>query len=1040
MLPFSVRSRRLIFALWVCVWPLAHAAAQSQATTGEVNGRVIDAQSGALPGVAVTAKNPDTGYTRTVTTNEEGLYLLPLLPPGTYDITMELTGFTSTTRRIALTVGASVTYNHTLQLSSIAESVTVTAATPLVETTSTVRSSTVPQAAIDNLPINGRRFQDFVTLTPTVQVDTQRGQLSFAGQRGINSNVNVDGADYNQPFFGGIRGGERSNNAFTVPQESIQEFQVVAAGYSAEFGRSTGGLVNAITKSGTNTMRGSALYVNRNRDWAEKNAFGQTAAPTQQQFGGSIGGPLVRDRLFYFGAVEQQLFENTRNVVFNLTGISPTADTQEAYDYYKSLETPFETTNDATALLGRVDYQLGTGSRLSVRYSYSRNEALNSNAVGNALSDTTTSALSNNGTEKDGTNTLVGQYTSALRSNLLLEARGQYAREERPRIANALEPTVQSQVGNYGTVNFLGQNIQKDWRAQAAVNLTAVRGTHTVKIGTEYNHVDASQLFGFNQFGRWTVNGAPNVALEVLSVGGTNPNRFDVPIATASYLKQLGNLELALATDELAFFAQDAWRVTPKLTVNYGLRWEGAFNPTPEANNEFMLNALDGFTFPSGRTVDPTQIPNQLNQFGPRVGFAWNPGDDGRTVVRGYSGIYYARTPALLWTSPMNNFRVPPGDLSVQLPFTAPAGNPNTTLYRQLLLIGIDLNRMPLNQLPILSTEQITQIASALGLTVNPYLGAQPLMIDENFRNPRATQVGGGVEREVRQGWTASADVTYVKTDHLQRNRELNLSVPEPRATDPAQRPFFPTARPNTSLGSVQVRESTARSEYTALALTTKLQKAWGLVNANYVLSKSMSDDDNERDSGGPQYENTYDLSPEWAAARLDRRHQFNGYAVFYLPANFDVSTGFRLLSGIPIDATMGRDANNDRGGADRPYSAPGVPFERNAFRNEPFKEVNLRAQWALNLQGRRLLFTAELFNLFNWDNIQLSNQPLSGNTVTNYCAGTAPDDCGFAGPTNPNFLSLRDNNPSSATYGELITTNNPGAPRQVQFGVRFQF
>jgi hypothetical protein len=1040
VLPFSAR-RRFILALCVCIWPVAHAAAQSQATTAQVNGRVIDAQGGALPGVAVTAKNPDTGYTRNVTTNEEGLYLLPLLPPGTYDVTMELAGFTTTTRRIALTVGATVTYNHTLQLSSIAESVTVTAATPLVETTSTVRSSTVPQAAIDDLPINGRRFQDFVTLTPTVQVDTQRGQLSFAGQRGINSNVSVDGADYNQPFFGGIRGGERSNNAFTVPQESIQEFQVVAAGYSAEFGRSTGGLVNAITKSGTNSTRGSALYVNRNRDWAEKNAFGQTAAPTQQQFGGSIGGPLVRDRLFYFGAVEQQLFENTRNVVFNLTGVSPTADTQEAYDYYRSLETPFDTTNDATALLGRVDYQLGAGSRLSLRYSYSRNEALNSNAVGNALSDTTTSALSNNGTEKDSTNTLVGQYTSALRGSLLLEARGQYAREERPRLANALEPTVQSQVGNYGTVNFLGQNIQRDWRAQAAVNVTAVSGTHTVKVGTEYNHVDASQLFGFNQFGRWTVNGAPNVALEVLSVGGPNANRFDVPVATATYLKQLGNLQLALATDELAFFGQDAWRVAPKLTINYGLRWEGAFNPTPEANNDFMLNALDGFTFPNGQTVDPTQIPNQLNQFGPRVGFAWNPGDDGRTVVRGYSGIYYARTPALLWTSPMNNFRVPPGDLSVQLPFTAPAGNPNTTLYRQLLLIGIDLNRTPLNQLPILTTEQITQIASALGLTVNPYLGAQPLVIDEDFRNPRATQVGGGIEREIRQGFTASADVTYVKTDHLQRNREMNLSVPEPRATDPAQRPFFPTARPNSLLGSVQVRESTARSEYTALALTTKLQKGWGLVNANYVLSKSMSDDDNERDSGGPQYENTYDLSPEWAAARLDRRHQFNGYAVLYLPANFDVSTGFRLLSGIPIDATMGRDANNDRGGADRPYSAPGVPFERNAFRNEPFKEVNLRAQWALNFQeGRRLLFTAELFNLFNWDNIQLSNQPLSGNTVTNYCAGSAPDDCGFDGPTNPNFLSLRDNNPSSATYGQLITTNTPGAPRQVQFGVRFQF
>ena len=373
-------------------WPVAHAAAQSQATTAEIHGRVVDAQGGALPGVSVTAKSPETGYLRSVVTNEQGLYLLPLLPPGAYDVTMELAGFGTTTRRVALTVGASITYDHTLQLSAIAENVTVTAATPLIETTATVRTSTLDEEAIKNLPINGRRFQDFITLTPTVQVDTSRGQLSFAGQRGINSNVSVDGADYNQPFFGGLKGGERSNNAFTIPLESIQEFQVVAAGYSAEFGRSTGGLVNAITKSGTNSTRGSALYVNRNRDWAEKNAFGQTAAPTQQQFGGSIGGPLLRDRLFYFGAFEQQLFENTRNVVFNFAGATRTADTAEAYDQYRNLEEPFDTTNDATALLGRVDYQLGTGTRLNVRYNYSRNEALNGSSTGNALSDTITQA------------------------------------------------------------------------------------------------------------------------------------------------------------------------------------------------------------------------------------------------------------------------------------------------------------------------------------------------------------------------------------------------------------------------------------------------------------------------------------------------------------------------------------------------------------------------------------------------------------------------------------------------------------------------
>ena len=276
-----------------------------------------------------------------------------------------------------------------------------------------------------------------------MQVDTSRGQLSFAGQRGVNANVSIDGADYNQPFFGGIRGGERSNTAFTIPQEAIKEFQVVASGYSAEFGRSTGGIVNAITKSGTNTPRGSLFYVNRNKEWAEQNAFGQNASPTQQQFGGSIGGAIRPNRLFYFGAGELQRLKNTRNVVFSLTGIAPTTpDTAEAYNFFKGLEEPFDATNDAEAMLGRVDYQLESGSRLAVRYSFSNNEAKNANATGNALSDTTISAVSNNGTEKDRTNTVVGEYTSALRSNLLAEVRAPVftraasTRRERPPAAH----------------------------------------------------------------------------------------------------------------------------------------------------------------------------------------------------------------------------------------------------------------------------------------------------------------------------------------------------------------------------------------------------------------------------------------------------------------------------------------------------------------------------------------------------------------------------------------------------------------------------
>ncbi len=850
--------RRLISiaaALFVCAGAAIPAHAQSQATAAQVNGVVSDSQGAVLPGATITITSEETGYSRTAVTNADGFYALSLVPPGTYDLGVALSGFTAEKRTIILTVGATLTANATLQIGAVTETVTVTRESPLVETSATVRTTTVDDQAIKNLPINGRRFQDFIASTPTVHVDPSRGQLSFAGQRGINANVSVDGADYNEPFFGGIRGGERSNNAFTVPLESIQEFQVVAAGYSAEFGRSTGGLVNAVTKSGSNRLHGSAFYVNRNRDWAENNAFGQAAAPTQQQFGGSVGGPISKDRVFFFGAYEQQLFENTRQVLFDrLAGFTPVPTSQEAFDFFKGQEEPFDTTNDAQTLLGRLDFQLSGADRLSVRYSYSNNKALNANATGNALDPNTVSALTNNGTEKDNTNTLVGQYTNALGTSLLFEARGQYAREDRPREANdPLLPTVESVIGRWGAVSFL-PNKQFDWRTQAAANLTWIAGAHSVKTGLEYNHVFVDQTFGFNQFGRFLISGTDTATqLDILSVGGTIANRFDSRDVT--YLRQLGNLRLAFGTDEIAFFAQDAWKLRPNLTINYGLRWEGASNPTPEANNDVMLDALSGVTFPLGRTVDPTQIPDQYSQFGPRVGFAWDLGNDGRTVLRGYTGVYYARTPALLWAAPMNNFRVPAGDLSLQLPLTVPATNPNNTVYDQLALIGIDLNDYGLGNLPQITPEHLTDVAAALGLSVNPYFGAQPLVVDQDYKNPRATQVGVGFEREFVPGITGGAEYIYVKTDHLQRNRELNLPAPAIRPGDLAERPFFGIAsgvpRPVTALGSVQVRESTAKSEYNALALTARARKSWGQVSVNYVLSKSMSDDDNERDSGG---------------------------------------------------------------------------------------------------------------------------------------------------------------------------------------------
>src|SRR6266850_4299583 len=252
--------------------------AQSQASTGQIAGTVSDNQGAAISGATVKATNTQTGLAQTVKSGDDGLYQLVLLPSGVYKVTAEASGFASTTvTNVEVLVGRTIDVKIALGVSGVQEVVNVTSGAIQVQTTRSEAETVLNQKAIENLPINGRRFQDFVTLTPTAQVDPSRGQISLAGQRGINSNVNVDGVDFNQPFSGGIRGGERSNNAFTIPQESIKEFQVVAAGYSAEFGRSTGGIVNAVTKSGSNDWHGSAFYTHRPQELSRKSDLVQAA-------------------------------------------------------------------------------------------------------------------------------------------------------------------------------------------------------------------------------------------------------------------------------------------------------------------------------------------------------------------------------------------------------------------------------------------------------------------------------------------------------------------------------------------------------------------------------------------------------------------------------------------------------------------------------------------------------------------------------------------------------------------------------------------
>ena len=1075
--------------------------AQSNASTGQITGVVVDSNGAVVPNTTVTLTSKDTNSSKTATTSDDGLYRFVLLTPGDYTVKAVAPNFGEQTLNITVFVGRTIDGNFTLNAGSVkAEEVTVTAEG--VQTTTSNFDSIQTNEAISNLPLNGRRFQDLANLTPGAQSDltASRGQVTISGQRGINGNINVDGVDFSQPFFGGIRGGERSGSAPTLPQESVREFQVIAAGYSAEFGRSSGGIINVVTKGGTNNLRGSAFWVYRPEKLARANSFAKalneqrlsavtgnggaavaaTLAPDQHQFGGSIGGPIIKDKLFFFGSYEQQRFRAPREILFpTLVNFVATPSQTEGASFYRGQQTQYEATNDAKVALGKIDWNITEANRLSTRYNYSNNNALNAASVGETqLDPTTNQSLSNNGTEKNRNHGVVSNLVSTLSANAINEFRFQYAYEQRPRFSNSRTANITTSIGVYGTRSFL-PTTQYDKRLQFADSLTYIAGNHTTKFGGEFSNIYANQEFGFNQFGVYAFAGLTTTTgiLDAISTvrTATYLGRFDT--TTARYNQQIGNLKAAYTVKEVSLFAQDAWRISPRLTLNYGLRFEQQRNPSAEANNSTIINLIKNTAFPilGNRGIDPSIIPDSGNQWGPRLGFAWDPNGDGKTVVRAFSGVYYARTPLLGLAGPFNNFRDPAGDLSVTIgspAFSASGFNQATfetqnpqyvaivggagftpnTIYRQFAILGINLNTSSLTSLPTLSPAQLQTIGDRLraaSTTTTPSLGiyqnANFTGITNDFKNPRSFQFGGGIEREIMNGVTIGLDYSQINTVYLQRNRDINQ--PSVSSIDPVtgRSILIRANRPIPTLGTIQLRDSSARSLYKSLVFRINATRKWGRLNAFYTLSKSTSNDDNERDAGGVLYDNPYDLRSEYGLSNLDRRHQFVASPTFNLPFGFELSSAVRLRSGRPFESRVGSDLNGDGLSNDRPFISPGVELKRNYFFNRPIFDIDLRAQKSFKFgESKRLSFSAEFFNILNRSNLQFG-----GTASTNYCGtGTNPATnlpfvaarCGLDGITNPTFKQY--NNLTGVNAGKInLAAVNPGSQVfQMQLGARFFF
>ena len=577
----------------------------------------------------------------------------------------------------------------------MAETVTVTTGTPVIDTSRTAAATTINQATIDTIPILGRKFEDLLTLTPGVSVvqGPDGDEISFAGQRGVFNNISLDGGDYNNGFFGEQAGGQRASIDITL--DAIKEFQVIASGAPAEYGRTAGGVVNVITKSGTNATRGSAFYFQRLEGLTGDLSDGSKLEDFhREQYGGTIGGPIKKDKAFFFLALEgingnfQRPNLSTQlgdvpcpvanpTIPANEALINTNADCQRTalLGFLQSRVgiddgLPIRHPQRTTALLGKLDAAVNPDNHFSGswNFNHSRKE--------NETFDVATYGNSANGIEGDPAriNVMNLNWFTTLSTRMVNEAHFTYSRETRPRTAAGSGLTADTGMGfgptfRFGDPFFLQPGVDElIWRTQIKDNVSIVSGDHTFKVGGEWMHTMNDQVFRGFFTGRYIFNSVSGFLryASPAAAGGFGPNTVGCsngafvtypdacPAGSTTdggplllYLQGAGRTGLAtdaagastITNDEFSLFVQDSWQVRPNLTLNYGLRWDAQTMPeTVDPTTTAFASVLNDPTFPSDGT-----IPSQWNMWQPRVGVAWDVKGDGKSLVRASWGVYYAR-------------------------------------------------------------------------------------------------------------------------------------------------------------------------------------------------------------------------------------------------------------------------------------------------------------------------------------------------------------------------------------------------------------
>ncbi|HEY7616369.1 MAG TPA: carboxypeptidase regulatory-like domain-containing protein, partial [Terriglobales bacterium] len=761
----------LLFCLFSCVF--RRAASAQDASTGAICGTVSDSSGSRIAAANVALVGTDRGLSYSTTTDAEGRFCFQMLPPGEYSARTEFAGMSpQVTPHLQADVGGTLELDFRLSVAGATETVTVTDEPALVDTQPSAVSTMIDERAIQELPLNGRRFTDLALLTPEVTQDPRgltsatNGDLAFGGIRGYQSSYLVDGADNNNAFFAQARGRYRAPYQFS--NEVVQQFRVSSNTYGVELGRAGGAVVNVVTKSGSNRVHGTGFYYLRNSALDAQHPFMDFKPHSQQQqFGFTLGAPIRRNRAFFFAGYDQHIFRIPTIVRFvdGSAKLVPKKAEEPLYhgDYEESDKTlVFGTAEQLSRLAGnypsrlqgnaaflKLDFSASPRNQFSVRLSTSRYYGTN-NVFFDPASPLTTHAISDNGEENVSTESASLSLTSALAWRLVSHLRTQFSRDlqESRNNSSAVLTRIYGVSDGFGRSTILPRQT-REHRLHLAETLSYESGRHSWKFGGDvlqtwiYNFFPS--LFGGEYF-------YDDIKVNPLTlkpaIGGLEltPLRAYAHRVPRYYIQNFGSAVTHPDSNEIAWFIQDTARITNHLAFSLGVRYDLQMFST----SRLVSNPL---------WADSGKVPHDTDNFAPRVGLAYSWGNNRPLVIRAGYGWFYTRIPQI---------------------YTSTIESDNGLAGTHLFLNNADaLDHRIFPQYPHpLANCAVTAPSCEAPINVASHLQREVSAFAPNFRTPRVQQASLSVEREVAHRMAASISYLYVHGHNLIRARDANLPLP----------------------------------------------------------------------------------------------------------------------------------------------------------------------------------------------------------------------------------------------------------------------